>query len=268
VHKAAQGIPAACLLLNTPLHQHLLLLNPCWRQLFQMSAAMMHSAGTCDIPNTDNTTATDTTAISCLQELMAASRLSTTSSKEPSKHAQDWIAAATAAEDNLSEEGQRRSSETLPKQRKLSSDLLTTRLNSSELPPLQEGVPASNGNLGSHDGSIGQSWIVQGPKYEQVAVEEPAGRCCLYWLPFRVSLLIAKMATEQVLSCWRLLQNSITPLLHCLHLVVQCCHIYPAAGSRCSAGLGFLMLLARNLCGSSKPRFSLALTSAQQAFVL
>jgi hypothetical protein len=116
---------------------------------------------------------------------MAASRL--TGSKDPSRHAQDFIA---AAEEHMSvlDEGQRRSSESLPKQRKLSSDLHTARLNSSELPPLQEGFPASNnGNLGSHDGSIGQSWVVQAPNYEQVvAMEEPEGRCCLYWLPFRV----------------------------------------------------------------------------------
>jgi hypothetical protein len=119
-----------------------------------------------------------------LQELMAASRAAPAGSKETSRHAQDFIA---AADENLSDEGQRRSSEALPKQRKLSSDLHTPGMKSGELPPLQEGCPASNNdNLGSHDGSIGQSWVVQGPKYEQIAVEEPEGRCCLYWLPFRV----------------------------------------------------------------------------------
>jgi hypothetical protein len=116
---------------------------------------------------------------------MAASRAATAGSKETSRHAQDFIA---AAEDNVSDEGQRRSSEALPKQRKLSSDLHTADLESSELPPLLEGCPASNnGNMGSHDDSIGQSWVVQGPKYEQVAMVDTEGRCCLYWLPFRVS---------------------------------------------------------------------------------
>jgi hypothetical protein len=115
---------------------------------------------------------------------MATSRAASAGSKEANRHAQDFIA---AAEDNFSEEGQRRSSEAFPKQRKLSSDMHTAGLKSVELPPLLEGLPASNhGNMGSHEGSIGQSWVVQGPKYEQVAVEGPEDRCCLYWLPFRV----------------------------------------------------------------------------------
>lgn len=128
---------------------------------------------------------------------MAASRISAAGSREPSRHAQDFITATAApkvaaAEDQLSEE-QRRSSEALSRQRKLSSDLHQPGLTSSELQRLQEGVPASNNTaLGSHDGSIGQSWIVQGPIYEQVAMEEPEGRCCLYWLPFRVSLLLCR----------------------------------------------------------------------------